>query len=155
MKPTLALIAAFAAGPAFACDTYATGDLSVAKVWSRATIGAERPAVVYMTIDNAGAADVLTAVSTPIAAMPMIHETVVKDGKASMPHLDQVEVPAQGSVALAPGGIHVMLMDLTQALKAGDSFPVTLTFRNAGDLQVEAEVLPITAKEYECAAAKP
>ncbi len=155
MKFTLALIAAFAAAPAVACETFTTGDLTVAKVWSRATIGTERPAVVYMTIENAGAADVLTGISTPAAGMSMLHETVVKDGKASMPHLDEVEVPAEGAVALAPGGIHAMLMELAQPLNAGEQFPVTLTFKEAGELQVNAQVLPITAKDDECAAAKP
>lgn len=155
MKTVLAMIAALAAMPAAACETFVAGDLAVGNVWSRATIGAERPAVVYMGIDNAGAADALTGVSTPIAEMAMIHETVISEGKASMPHLDRVDIPAQGTALLAPSGTHVMLMGLSRQLDAGESFPLTLTFEKAGDVQVEARILPITAKEDTCAAAKP
>jgi periplasmic copper chaperone A len=43
-------------------------------------------------------------------------------------------------LVLAPGGYHVMLMGLKQPLKAGDSFPVTLTFAKAGAINATASV---------------
>jgi len=33
---------------------------------------------------------------------------------------------------LAPGGLHIMLMDLKRPLKEGDSITLTLTFERAG-----------------------
>ena len=50
----------------------------------------------------------------------MLHETVVTDGIASMPHAISIPVPAGQTVELAPGGYHGMLMGLTTALKEGD-----------------------------------
>jgi copper(I)-binding protein len=150
---TLALTAALllTAPAAFACETVTLGDLRVENAWSRVTIGADRPGVFYVEITNAGATDdALVGITTPAAGMPMLHETVVTDGVASMPHAMSVPVPAGQTVALAPGGFHGMLMDLTAALKEGDTFQATLTFQKAGDVTVNVEVLPMRAEGPEC-----
>lgn len=55
-----------------------------------------------------------------------------------MHEVDQVEIPAGESVTLEPGGFHIMLMELKQPIKAGDSIPVTLTFEKAGVVKVDA-----------------
>ncbi len=55
-----------------------------------------------------------------------------------------VPVLAAQGLELKPGGpLHVMLTDLKQPLKAGDSFPLTLTFEKAGlrDVIVKVERL--------------
>ncbi len=84
----LALPLALTANAALAdCASWSLGDLTVTKPWSRATMGAQRPGVFYVEIRNAGAAeDALTKIATPAAKTPMLHETVVKDGVASMIH---------------------------------------------------------------------
>jgi copper(I)-binding protein len=43
-------------------------------------------------------------------------------------------------VKVEPGGIHLMLVDLTQPLLTGSRFPLTLTFRDAGKLEVQVKV---------------
>lgn len=148
LSATLFLLSAPAA---FACETVTLGDLAISHAWSRATIGAERPGVFYVEVANKGAADdALIGIATPAATMPMLHETVVKDGVASMPHAMSIRVPAGETVTLAPGGYHAMLMGLAAPLKKGDSFPLTLTFEKAGEVTVNVEVLPMTAKEPAC-----
>jgi len=152
----IASIALFAATPALACEVVKAGDLAVEHAWSRATVGMDRPAVVYLSIRNTGSVDdALIGVATPVAGMPMIHETVVTDGIASMPHAMSVPVPAGQTVELAPGGYHAMLMGLTQALKKGDSFPLTLTFQTAGAVTVTVDVLGMGARASECSDAQP
>lgn len=152
----IASLALIAATPALACEVFKAGDLEIEHAWSRATIGADRPGVVYLSIRNTGSADdALIGVATPIAGMPMIHETVVTDGVASMPHAMSVPVPAGQTVELAPGGYHGMLMGLTQALEKGDSFPLTLTFQTAGEVTVAVDVLGMGARASECADAQP
>lgn len=146
---TLALIAV--AVPALACETVTTGSLEVSQAWSRASIGTARPGVVYLTIRNSGTADdALMSITTPAAGMPMLHQTVMTDGVASMPHAMEVPVPAGGQVALEPGGYHAMLMDLTQVLEEGETFPVTLTFRDAGEVTISVTVQNIGASEPTC-----
>lgn len=141
-----------AAPAAFACETAKIGDLTIEHAWSKATIGVDRPAVFYVEITNTGATgDALVGIATPAAGMPMLHETVVTDGVASMPHAMSVPVPAGQKVQLAPGGYHGMLMGLTAALKEGDRFPVTLTFEKAGEVTVNVDVLSLRAEGPDCA----
>jgi copper(I)-binding protein len=148
----LPLALMLAASTAQACEIATLGDLTIERAWSKATIGADRPAVFYVEIANKGADDdALIGIATPAAGMPMLHETVVKDGIASMPHTMSIPVPAGQTVTLAPGGYHGMLMGLTAALKAGDKFPMTLTFEKAGAVTVNVDVLPLRAEGPDCA----
>ena len=66
--------------------------------------------------------------------------TTGSGGMMTMSPVDEVPVPAGETVALEPGGYHVMLLDVVEPLVAGDTFEVTLTFENAGEMVVEAEV---------------
>lgn len=140
-----------AATPALACNSVSFGDLTVEHAWSRATIGASRPAVFYVEISNTGDTDdALIGIATPAAESPILHETVVTDGVASMPHAMSIPLPAGQAVQLAPGGYHGMLTGLTAALNEGDSFPVTLTFQNAGAVTITVDVLSMRAAGLEC-----
>lgn len=147
LTAALALIASMAN----ACETVTVGNLSVQHAWSRATIGAGRPGVFYVEITNTGETDdALVGIATPAAETPMLHEAVVTDGTASMPHAMSIPVLAGQTVQLAPGGYHGMLMGLATALKEGDSFPMTLTFQTAGEVTVNVEVLSLRAKGPDC-----
>ena len=150
--PPMTFALMLAATTAEACETVTLGDLTIEHAWSKATIGADRPAVFYVEISNKGTTDdALVGIATPAAGMPMLHETVVKDGVASMPHAMSIPVPAGQAVQLAPGGYHGMLMGLTAALKVGDSFPMTLTFEKAGEITINVDVLPLRAEGPDCA----
>lgn len=153
MKAVLLIwLVAFAPAAAQACGEVSLGNLTVAEAWSRATIGAGRPGIFYVEIRNAGAQDdTFLGISTPVASMPMLHETVVKDGVATMPHATSVSIPAKGVVRLVPGGFHGMLMGLTAPLIEGESFPVTLIFREAGEVTVQTQVQSIRSASAECA----
>jgi copper(I)-binding protein len=61
------------------------------------------------------------------------------------PVKDGLPIPAGKSVSLAPGGYHLMLMDLKAPLKKGDKIPVTLKFEKAGDVNVTLDVRDIGA----------
>jgi copper(I)-binding protein len=68
----------------------------------------------------------------------------VEGGVMKMRQLDRIELPAGRPVKLGPGGLHVMLMDLRQALKPGDRVPLALTVQRPDSSRVvftvEAEV---------------
>ena len=61
-------------------------------------------------------------------------------GMMTMQPVDSIEVPADGTVALEPGGYHVMLLDVKKELVPGDTIEVTLTFELAGEVTVTADV---------------
>jgi copper(I)-binding protein len=103
----------------------------------------------YLVIENGGArADRLTGARSPVAETVTLHETVERDGVASMrPLAGGLTVPPGGRVQLAPGGAHFMLNRLAQPLRQGDAVPLTLVFETAGDVTVDFAVLPIGARD--------
>jgi copper(I)-binding protein len=113
--------------------------IKVEQVWSRAAV-AGHEGVAYMTITNAGPTDTLTAVSTPIAARADLHQTIDDNGVMKMRAVPSLPIDTSKTVTLAPRGYHIMLTDLKQTLKAGDSFPITLTFQKAGKITAIAMV---------------
>ena len=117
-----------------------SSSLTVVQPWSRATAPGASVGVAYLEIVNAGAADTLTGIESPVAAHVEMHSMTTVNGVMQMRQLSSVEVPAKGRLQFTPGGLHVMLIDLKQPLREGDRFPLTLVFRSAGRLQVEAVV---------------
>ena len=95
----------------------------------------------YMTISNAGSTpDRLVKASGDIAKSIELH-TVIKSGDLmQMRPVEAIDVPASGSVALKPGGFHVMLIGLNRDLKLGETFDITLQFEQAGPVTVQAVV---------------
>jgi copper(I)-binding protein len=62
------------------------------------------------------------------------------EGEMTMRPVDGIDIPAEGTVTLEPGGYHVMLIDLAKPLAAGETFDLTLTFENAGEQVVTVTV---------------
>jgi copper(I)-binding protein len=120
----------------------AENSIIVDKAWSRATPKGAQVAVGYFTIVNHGdEPDRLVSVSAPFAARAEIHEMSMTNGMMQMrPVPDGVAVPAKGAVVFAPEGYHIMFMQFKDALKAGDTFPATLTFAHAGSVDVTFHV---------------
>ena len=95
----------------------------------------------FMTLKNASAVnDQLVAASTPVSATAELHNHIKEGDVVRMRQVPSIEVPAGGSVALQPGGLHVMLLGLKQPLREGETFPLTLTFAHAGAVTVEVPV---------------
>ena len=113
--------------------------IKVDNVWSRAAIVGHE-GVVYLTITNAGPADSLTSVSTPVAAMADLHRTINDNGVMKMRPVRSLAIGQGKTVTLAPSDYHIMLMNLRQTLKEGDTFPITLTFEKAGNVTATASV---------------
>ncbi len=141
-----ALVALVVLGAIAGCSIGATpspaGTLTIADPWVRITGGQDQPAAAYLSIVNTGGtADALLSASSPGAANVELHETAMaSDGMMGMHPIARLDVPAGGSVALAPGGYHLMVNGLTTALKAGDRLELDLVFDHAGRVVVQAEV---------------
>ncbi|MEK9969702.1 MAG: DUF1775 domain-containing protein [Ferrovibrio sp.] len=115
------------------------GDIAVEQPFARATPA--KVGGVFLTLKNSGTtADKLLKAASPVAEAVELH-THVKDGDAMrMRPVENIPVPAKGETALQPGGYHIMMIGLKQALKEGESFPLTLTFEKAGSVTVTVPV---------------
>jgi|SRR5580704_8807424 copper(I)-binding protein len=142
-----ALMSATSATAALAEDVKA-GDLVISQGWTRATPGGAKIGGGFLTIENKGAAaDKLIGASADAAGKVEVHEMAVTDGVMKMRPLDNGLIIEPGkSVKLAPGGYHLMIMDLKNPLKEGDKLPVTLQFEKAGKVAVTLDVEGVGAK---------
>ena len=77
--------------------------------------------------------------------MAMLHETTRKGTMSGMADMNGLDLPAGQPVALAPGGMHIMLMGLRHGLAAGDQLSLDLTFAHAPALHVRVPVQPLAA----------
>jgi len=118
-----------------------TGVLEVKDAWARPAPTGDNGAV-YLVIENGTAQDeVLLSASSEVASAVELHMSEMDSDHMSMNHKDEIALPAGEATKFAPGGLHVMLVGLTQELKVGDTFDVTLDFQNAGEKAVTVTVM--------------
>ena len=136
----LSLALALVSAAAFAADAQLKS-LDIRQAFSRATPPGAKAAAVFMTIENKGKdSDRLVSVSSPAAGIVEIHEMKMAGGMMQMREVNGLEIGPGAAIELKPGGYHIMLMDLKQPLKQGDSVPVTLKFEKAGSVEVKAAI---------------
>lgn len=137
------LLAALAlpASPALAQENATQiGALRILNPWTRAS-GQGMQGGGFLVIRNTSAEpDRLISAASPAAGRLELH-THIRDGDVMrMRPVNDIPVPANGEVTLQPGGLHLMLIGLTQAMNAGGSIPVTLRFERAGEVTVGLSV---------------
>ena len=153
MKNTARMLACAAslfvwfAAPASAEEIKA-GDLVITEAWSRATPSGAKVAGGYLTIENKGTAtDRLISGAGNVAGKVEIHEMGMNNGVMTMRPLDKgLTIEPGKTVKLAPGGYHLMLMDLKNPLKQGEKVPLTLEFEKAGKVTLSLDVQGVGAQ---------
>jgi copper(I)-binding protein len=124
-----------------AAATVVVGNLTIDGAWARASMAGMKMGAGYLTVTNGGAADdELLAVTTPAADEVQIHRSQMQDGVMRMREVGATSVPAGQRIRFLPGGLHLMFMGLKAPLEAGQTVPVTLQFREAGEVTVSFEV---------------
>lgn len=97
----------------------------------------------FGTLENTSDHDItLVSAASPASTMLQLHETVANDAGEMVMQEKQggFVIPAGGSFELEPGGNHIMLMDLTAPLAAGDETTFTLTFSDDSTYEFTAPV---------------
>ena len=125
------------------------GEIKVSDVWARATAPGQENGSVGLVITSQKDAR-LIAVASPAAESAEIHTMTMDNGVMQMRQLEYLPLPAKQAVTLGPGGEHLMLFGLKHALKAGDTFPLTLTVQHADKktekIKIKALIRPLTAE---------
>ena len=111
--------------------------------YARAATPAARSGAAFMVIMNhTGIDDRLIAASTDVAKRVELHTHTADD--AGVMRMREVEggimVPAGEATTLKRGGLHVMMMGLTERFDQGKEIDVTLTFERAGEIVVKIPV---------------
>lgn len=107
-------------------NVQAAGTLGVTDAWIRVAPPGATMLAGYAKLKNTGDAPLtILTVQSPAFRMATLHETIVSDGMSKMRELHRLVIAAGESIAFAPGGKHLMLMDARQAINAGDRIEVT------------------------------
>jgi periplasmic copper chaperone A len=142
-----AFIAAAAAltSPAAAAGDYDLGSIHISQPWSRATPKGAASGAGYMTITNKGdAPERVSCVSDDASGQCQIHRMSMEGGVMKMrPVEGGLQIKPGESVALKPGGNHMMFLALKHPLEQGQTVKVTLKFEHAGTIDVDYPVLAI------------
>lgn len=132
--------------PAYAHSQTPSSGIHVEQPWARATAPQQTTGAAYVTLTSHGG-DRLLGASSPASARAEVHATEMEGDVARMRELtDGLDLPAGHAVSLAPGGIHIMLVDLRERLKNGQMIRVQLRFQHAPPLELEVPVGPVGAR---------
>jgi periplasmic copper chaperone A len=131
--------------PALSLVAAANEPVTISNGWVRSTVAGQKGSGAFMKI-TAKEGTRLTGVSSPVAGVAEVHEMKMEGDVMKMRAVPVLDIPAGGAVELKPGGYHLMLMDLKQALSVGSTVPVTLMFRDGRGAESRVEVnLPVAA----------
>jgi copper(I)-binding protein len=122
--------------------------VEVQDAWVREGPPSVRVLAGYMQVHNRTDAPVaITGASSPAVDRIELHRTEMREGVARMIEQERVEIPAGASVAFEPGGLHLMLFDPPEPLRAGDSVQIELALEGAETVSVEAQVRKMTGAD--------
>ena len=131
-------------------------NVDVKDAWVRTSVQGQKATGAFMKI-TAKEGSTLVGVATPVAGVAEVHEMKMDGDVMRMRALPNgLALPAGKTVALTPGGYHVMLMDLKATLPKDSTIPLTLTFKNAKGEQSQVELkVPVATTAPGAAAGAP
>jgi len=117
----------------------AHAQVTVKDAWVRATVPQQKATGAFMQLQAAKDSKLISA-SSPLTPAVEVHEMAMQNNVMKMRQVPSVELPAGKTVELKPGGYHVMLMDLKQQVKEGDTVPLTLVIEGKDGKRESVEV---------------
>ena len=121
---------------------YRAGNIRITDPHARPTVPGQAGGAAYLTLENTGgSADRLVSVSSPVAQSAGIHTMRMDGDIMRMRDAGELRLAPAAKVEMKPGmGYHIMLNGLKQPLQAGATFPMTLNFEKAGEVDVSVTV---------------
>ncbi|MGH6616521.1 copper chaperone PCu(A)C [Sphingomonas sp.] len=100
-----------------------------------------RPAAAYFTLHGGAADATLMSVDSTVAIKSEMHESMKAGAGMTMKPIQDLPLPAQGTLAFTPGGKHVMLFDVNPGIKPGSVVPLTFTFTSGQRVSYKARAI--------------
>lgn len=135
-----AILIGLASGPACERPAPAAERVEVREARARATPPGVEHGAAFLTLSNGGPATQLIAARASVGRAVELHSHVESDGVMKMRRVPAIEVPANGTVELRPGGLHLMLMWLEAPLSVGQTVEITLEFKDGSTQVIRAPV---------------
>lgn len=135
------LLSAAVALPASMLAFAGEADIEISDAYVRMVPPGTPTSGAFMTIKNSGNVDrKLVKAESPVSKLVELHNHTNDNGVMKMRQVSEIDVKSKGQAELKPGSYHVMLIDLKQSLKEGDTVPITLTFDDGSTKKVDAPV---------------
>jgi len=143
--PGLLLIFAITVG----CGPAGGPDVQADEPWARAMVVSEDAgegpsgvnSAVYLRLRNVGgAADTLLGGESPVSRRVEVHRSFMDGDVMRMREAGLLPIPPGDEVVLEPGGLHIMLLDLTESLVEGDTLSLVLEFRRTGPVSLRVPI---------------
>jgi len=132
-------------------DVVTSGSIEIAHAWSRTVPVAGMNAAGYMELKNAGDKPItLVSFTSDSAKKTSLHESVKEGDMVSMQALpDGITIPANNSVTLQPGGLHLMFLDINEPFVEGEKIPVKLIFDSGEEISASLMVKGLDDTSHE------
>lgn len=138
-------------GPAVAAETDAAAagsatdadncGLRIDDAWARMAPGQMPMHGGFMSVQNSCAEPIaIVGADSDFYGHVELHETVVEDGVSRMREVPSLPVPGLGRIELAPGGLHLMLMQPVAGLMAGQSVEIGFELDNGERIEAGFEL---------------
>ncbi|MFK5984069.1 MAG: copper chaperone PCu(A)C [Pseudomonadota bacterium] len=122
----------------------ASDDVAIEKPYVRAMPPGQPNSASFMQLHNSSAtAYTLVSVKSDVAEIVELHTHIHKDGMMQMRKVEKIDIPANGSTTLKPGGLHIMLIKLNATLKVGQQVKLSLKFNDGSTKDITAPVQKI------------
>lgn len=109
--------------------------------WAPPSLDGANVGVAFTMLMNHSDAPIeITALSSPVANTVELHDHVSEGGKVKMRRVEKIVIPAQGSLDMKPGGLHLMLIGLKEQIKDGSTITVDITAKGAAAQKVSFTV---------------
>ena len=117
--------------------------LTFSDAWVRSSVPGQVNGAGYVKIQNKGSdPDRLLSASSTAATTVELHTVITENGVAKMREIQGLDIPAGKTISMAPGGYHVMFLQIKEPFKEGSVIPVTLKFEKAGSVKVNFVAKP-------------
>lgn len=122
--------------------------IKIKNAYVRATPPGQSVTAAFMQLNNQGKQQhKLVDADSDVAAMVQLHKSANENGVMTMRHVSSIKLMPGKSRALKPGGYHIMMMSLKQALAPGDTVPVTLHFADNTEIKLTIPVQAINGSQ--------
>jgi periplasmic copper chaperone A len=115
-------------------------DVTIKDAWIRTTVPGQKGTGAFMSI-TAKTDLRLVGASSAAAGVTEVHEMKMDGDVMQMRAISGLDLPAGKTVALQPGGFHVMLLDLKTALPKNTTVPLTLLFKDSRGMESRVELM--------------
>ena len=119
-------------------------DLKIEDAMARAVPPTAKMSAAFMTLTNNADTDLaVVSAESSVAKAVELHNNTMTDGKMKMRQVNQIDLPANQTTELKPGGLHVMLIGLNKALVEGETIDLKLNFSDGSSETMDIPIQQI------------